>query len=80
MAQHWTVEEMLDSPADPDDLGGLAARFQRLQERGAKRAADVGIDVKSIPNMLRQERNEMTEEERAEAEEILRKSLGEHHG
>lgn len=78
-----TIQKMLSSSRESREerrsnrkLDDLPARFRDIQERGAKHAADAGVDVKDIPAMVRQQRGEASNEELAEAEEILSKSLG----
>lgn len=82
MGQKGTIQKMLNSSRESREgrrsnrkFDDLTARFRHIQERGAKHAADSGVDVKDIPAMVRQQRGEASNEELAEAEEILAKSL-----
>lgn len=82
MGQKGKIQRMLSSSRESREerrsnrkLDELTAQFRDIQERGAKHAADAGVDVKNIPAMVRQQRGEGSNEELAEAEEILAKGF-----
>lgn len=70
-------EDTNDGAQRPYDDASWSSDFRRVQECGAKLAANSGIELDDIPAVVRRERAERTAQELQEAEDFVASQLAE---